>query len=266
MLLRINHTTRYNYAVPATYALQQIRLRPLNCMGQSIMSWDLELEGAEIQAQFNDQFGNCVDLILLQEGAHTVGLSFSGNVETHSTSGVSGTHDEVMPLWFYRRQTALTKAGSGVAKLLEKILPTKSDDLEVLHRLSDLVRERVAYETGQTDTFTTAESALKTGHGVCQDHSHIFISASRELGFPARYISGYLMMNDRVDQEASHAWAEVFVEGLGWVGFDISNGISPDERYVQIARGLDYRDAAPSAGVIIGAQQENLLVSIQVQQ
>jgi len=76
---------------------------------------------------------------------------------------------------------------------------------------------------------------MSAGQGVCQDHTHIFISAARELGYPARYISGYLMMNDRIDQEASHAWAEAYVEGLGWVGFDVSNGISPDERYVQSA-------------------------------
>ncbi len=73
-------------------------------------------------------------------------------------------------------------------------------------------------------------------------------------------------MDDRTQQEASHAWVEVFVEGLGWVGFDVSNGISPDERYVQLAYGLDYNDAAPTRGVTLGAQRENLIVSIQVQQ
>ena len=63
---------------------------------------------------------------------------------------------------------------------------------------------------------------------------------ARALEVPARYVSGYLMMDDRVDQEATHAWAEAFVEGLGWVGFDISNGISPDPRYVRVATGRDY--------------------------
>ena len=101
---------------------------------------------------------------------------------------------------------------------------------------------------------------------MCQDHSHVFLGTVRALGFPARYVSGYLMMNDRVDQDASHAWAEAHVEGLGWVGFDISNGISPDERYVRIARGLDYGDALPAKGVVIGARDETLVVSIQVQQ
>ena len=87
------------------------------------------------------------------------------------------------------------------------------------------------------------------------------------MGVPARYVSGYLMMNDRVDQDASHAWAEAFVQGIGWIGFDVSNQISPDERYVRVATGLDYSEAAPVSGLRIGKQgEEELEVSIQVQQ
>lgn len=61
------------------------------------------------------------------------------------------------------------------------------------------------------------------------------------------------MMDDRVEQEASHAWAEVHVDGLGWVGFDVANGISPDERYVRVATGRDYAEAAPVTGLSWGA-------------
>lgn len=266
MRLKINHTTRYRYGVPAKYALQQIRLRPLTCAAQSVLSWDMTLEGADTQASFTDQFGNKVDLILLQEDTPDVVITFAGEIETHPTSGISGQHNETMPLWFYRRQTELTSCGPAITKLTDTMQPCKPDNIDALHDLSALILSKVLYRAGQTTTCTTAEEALVSKNGVCQDHTHIFTSAARKLGFPARYISGYLMMDDRIDQDASHAWAEVHVDGLGWVGFDVSNGISPDERYVQIARGLDYRDAAPSAGVIIGAQQENLVVSIQVQQ
>ena len=102
------------------------------------------------------------------------------------------------------------------------------------------IEERVVYTFGATHAGTTAEEALLLGSGVCQDHAHVFAAAARELGFPARYVSGYLMMNETVDQAASHAWAEAYVPVLGWVAFDASNGISPDERYVRIAVGRDY--------------------------
>jgi len=73
-------------------------------------------------------------------------------------------------------------------------------------------------------------------------------------------------MNDRIQQDASHAWAEAHIDGLGWVGFDVSNGISPDERYVRIATGLDSRDASPISGVRLGSAAESMIVSLQIQQ
>lgn len=74
------------------------------------------------------------------------------------------------------------------------------------------------------------------------------------------------MMDDRVELDASHAWAEAHLPGLGWVGFDISNGISPDGRYVRVATGLDYRGAAPISGMRYGNAVEDMTVSLQVQQ
>ncbi len=101
---------------------------------------------------------------------------------------------------------------------------------------------------------------------MCQDHAHIFIAAMRHLGHPARYVSGYLMMNDRTQQDATHGWAEAYFDHIGWIGFDVSNGHSPDQRYIRVATGLDYRDAAPVRGMRYGAAQENLVVQLQVQQ
>ena len=113
---------------------------------------------------------------------------------------------------------------------------------------------------------TTAEDALESGQGVCQDHAHILIAAARSLDLPARYISGYLMMEGHPEQTASHAWAEVHLNGLGWVGFDAANKICPDDRYVRIASGLCYRDAAPISGLIHGEAKETLKVSVTVEQ
>ena len=83
---------------------------------------------------------------------------------------------------------------------------------------------------------------------------------------PARYVSGYLMLDDGPVQDASHAWAEAHVDGIGWIGFDVSNAISPDARYVRVATGLDYLDAAPISGLRFGPGSETLNVDIEVQQ
>ena len=113
---------------------------------------------------------------------------------------------------------------------------------------------------------TSAESAMEIGAGVCQDHTHAFIAVARLLGFSARYVSGYLSSGDGQISEATHAWAEVYVGNLGWVGFDVSNGISPDERYIKIATGFDYLDVVPISGIRIGDGKEQISTEIKFSQ
>jgi transglutaminase-like putative cysteine protease len=150
--------------------------------------------------------------------------------------------------------------------LIASVRRSDGDTLAMLHALSAAIRGSVDYQTGVTTVDTTAEESVNEGLGVCQDHAHIFIGAARALDVPARYVSGYLMMDDRIEQEATHAWAEAHVDGLGWVGFDISNGISPDTRYVRVATGRDYAEAAPITGISFGAAQEELRVALAVEQ
>jgi transglutaminase-like putative cysteine protease len=114
---------------------------------------------------------------------------------------------------------------------------------------------------------TTAAEAFALKRGVCQDATHIFITAARHLGIPARYIGGHFYRQDDVTaQDAGHAWAEAFVEKLGWVGFDPTNGISPTEAHVRVATGLDYLGAAPVRGTRYGGGGESLKVAVQVEQ
>jgi transglutaminase-like putative cysteine protease len=138
--------------------------------------------------------------------------------------------------------------------------------LEKLHALLGAVRDRVEYVTGATDTHTSAAEALADGKGVCQDHAHIFVAAARSLGIPARYVTGYLVLDGQDTADAHHAWAEAWVENLGWVGFDVANRVCPTERYVRLATGLDAGYAAPIIGSRRGGSVEKLDVSVRVQQ
>jgi transglutaminase-like putative cysteine protease len=266
MLLRITHRTEYSYDAPVAYALQRLRLFPASGALQAVRSWNLAVEGAREEVRFADQFGNDTRLLSVEGAPHAIVVEASGEVETQDRAGVSGPHAGFAPFWLFRRETPLTKAGAGVRALADEAAGGSGPELETLHGLLKAVTGRLRYTPGTTGTATSAEEALALGAGVCQDHSHVFVAAARLLGFPARYVSGYLMMDDTVEQAASHAWAEAHVAGLGWVGFDAANGISPDERYVRIATGRDYRDAAPVSGIRLGQAQENLAVAITVEQ
>ena len=247
------------------HALQRLRLTPKETQGQTILNWEMEYQNAHEELHYEDQNCNTVTLVAVDSGATEVVITCRGTVDTEDNAGVIGKHSGHLPLWSFLAQTKLTKPGPHMRALMRELDP-EGDKLDYLHALSALIRERVTYETGRTGVDTMAEKAVENGFGVCQDHAHIFIGAARAADIPARYVSGYLMMDDRIEQEATHAWAEAHIEGLGWVGFDISNGISPDPRYVRVATGRDYRDAAPVTGISFGATEEMLTVDIAVEQ
>lgn len=266
MRLNISHLTRYHYDEPVPFAVQQLRLTPKSAHGQSVLSWQVEVEGGSVEVEYEDHHLNVVQLVSFEPGRTDITVRCRGEVETVDNAGILGAHRGNAPLWLYQRSTALTRPGAGIRRLVRDLGTDFESDVARLHALSGHVAESVAYRTGTTDALTDAESALESGAGVCQDHAHIFITAARHMGYPARYVGGYLMMNDRVDQDAGHAWAEVHVPALGWVAFDVSNGISPDARYIRVATGLDYSDCAPTTGLRRGSANEHMIVSLQVQQ
>lgn len=266
MLLHIEHTTTYQYSAPVDYGLQQIRLTPKERAGQKVVRWDIDIEGGKKELSFSDHNANIVNLVSILPGQDRIVIRCSGEVEVMESSGVIGKHRGFMPLWAFKQESLLTQPGANVRALLDELGSDFDNDIARGHALSALIIKNMPYETGQTDADTSAEMALVAGHGVCQDHAHVFLSAMRLLGYPARYVSGYLMMNDREDQDATHAWAEAHMDGIGWVGFDVSNGYSPDERYVRVATGLDYTDASPISGMRFGNTVEKMDVQLQVQQ
>lgn len=265
MKLRITHKTLYSYDAPVNYGLQQIRLTPQSDPHQTVNSWSLSIEGGAEELSYQDQYGNACTLVQVTEGAREVVLTVAGEVETHSSNGIYGQIYGIAPLWHFLQDTPATEAGKGIAGL-SRMISGSGDTLGEIHALSHAILKAVPYTHGVTNVDSTAEQALAAGGGVCQDHAQILIAALRHAGVPARYVSGYLLLDDRVDQDASHAWAEAHLDGLGWVAFDVSNGISPDERYVRLAAGRCARDAAPISGMRMGPSAETLEVSLEVQQ
>lgn len=266
MRLSIRHTTRYEFNQPISHGLQRLRLKPKSTQGQIVVDWNMDLEGARVEVEYEDEHHNRTTLVTVESGATTLVMACNGLVDTADNNGILGRHSGNMPLWAFLAQTPLTKPGPRIRAIASALDADRTRPLDMLHALSSDVLAAVAYEIGFTGTATTAEEAVTAGHGVCQDHAQIFCGAARLLGIPARYVSGYLMMNDRIDQEAGHAWAEAHLDDLGWVGFDVSNGISPDARYVRVATGRDYREAAPVTGISYGAGESTLAVSLAVEQ
>lgn len=262
MKISVRHATTYRYDQSVNYSVQSLRMTPQSCGSQTIESWEIKAPGIEKAASFEDGFGNIVHLLTVSEPHDAITIEVAGIVETKDTAGVVSGLKEIAPEGLFFRETKLTKLDDAIRKLAGE--SKGDDDLARLHDLMALIRDRIAYRTGETKSTTAAAEALSQGSGVCQDHAHVFIAAARSIGFPARYISGYLWATEGEPGEAQHAWAEALIPDLGWVGFDVSNGISPDPHYVRIACGLDYDYAAPVRGSRRGGGGESLDVIVEV--
>jgi transglutaminase-like putative cysteine protease len=265
MLISVRHVTRYVYAEPVSYTVQSLRLTPASFKGQRIADWQVRATGCPNPLEFRDGFGNTVQLVTVGTPHSELTVEAGGTVETEDCNGVVAGLAKSIPPRVFLRETPQTRPDAAIRALAQSV-PGTGGAVERLHALAGAVRDRVEYVKGATDAHTGAAEALGDGKGVCQDHAHIFISAARTLGIPTRYVTGYLVLDDTDPANATHAWAEAYVEALGWVGFDVANRICPTDRYVRLACGLDAGYAAPIVGSRRGGVGESLNVSVAVQQ
>lgn len=265
MRIRIHQETSYRYEAAANYSMQVLRLRPVDSGSQKVLSWRFTAPSFATVTESRDAYGNVLQTLYIERLHDEVTLAVHGEVETEDTGGVLRGSPEPFPPVFYLRQTELT-APDDTIRALAAAAEAAADGtpLDLAHGLMGAVRDALDYRIGETHAATTAAEALAHGYGVCQDHTHVFISAARHLGLPARYVSGYLWVEGDVEYEASHAWAEAYIEDLGWVGFDVANRMCPTDAHVRVACGLDYLETAPARGVRRGGGEEKMEIRLKV--
>jgi transglutaminase-like putative cysteine protease len=260
--LLIRHQTLYTYEGGASHAAMLLKLRPRDHDGQKVVRWSVEVNDEPVENFAWNGYGDAEALWVGHGHMDMVKIVASGLVITKDRAGVVTGLPAIQPAIFLR-ETPLTKADDAIRALADG--QEGEGALALLHALSARVHETVAYRSGTTSAESTAMEALAQRSGVCQDHAHIFISATRAAGIPARYVAGYMIANK--DAEAlheTHGWAEAFVEGLGWVGFDPSNGICVTSAYVRLATGTDAHDAAPIRGSVRAAGEIGIDADVRI--
>lgn len=267
MRLHIAHSTVYQYDPPASGAIQLLRLTPRNHDGQYVVRWRIDVSPDVRLSAREDAFGNMTHVFSATGPFRQLTVAVDGDVETHGTDGVVRGTVERFPPSLYLRETALTQADAAIVNLAEEIRVVGGGAaLATLHALLERLHGEMTYDLALTNTPMTAAEAFAGKRGVCRDLTHVFLAAARCLAIPARYVAGYMQIEDGTDQEAGHAWAEAFVPDLGWVGFDPANGLCPTDAHVRVAIGLDLLGAAPVRGSRYGAGSESLEVAIRVGQ
>ena len=265
MLLNIEHKTRYEYSETISGVIQSTKLTPSAYNGLKIINWDVNRSCGEDGISYTDSQGNIIKTYSNYEAISDIEFIVFGKVETANTNGIFTSETDKINPHSYLRNTNLTEPNSEIIDLALSSNEVSNDQIEVSHDLLINIAKVVEYTPYTTNTFTTAAESLKQKKGVCQDQAHIMISAARYLGIPARYINGYMHNNMNSSEfQSTHAWAELFFQNLGWVGFEPTNKCCPDERYIRVSCGLDANYAAPIKGITYGASSEKLKIKVDI--
>jgi transglutaminase-like putative cysteine protease len=282
MLLEIRHVTQYHYAEPVRESVIELWMQPQKGARQRLVSFELDLEPSAQLFSYADTYGNAVYHFDVPQPHEELTIVARSAVETQASTALpaqldKGEWDRLRSDFvrgecfdFLRDSAFVTDTERLKAFVAEHRLDELKvrDPLGAVRELNQIIYDAFGYEAGVTGADSHIDDALEAKRGVCQDFAHIMIAICRGWGLPARYVSGYLFTDrkhhDRSDPDATHAWVEVFLPSLRWVGFDPTNNVLAEERHVAVAVGRDYGDVPPSRGVYKGEAESQIAVGVTV--
>ncbi len=267
MRIKIRHETSFRYAEPAASALHLLRMTPRPHDGQFVRRWRVNVDTDARLDRSEDAYGNITHLVFLPGPLDHVTITIDGEVDTRNTNGSLRGGVERQPVGLYLRETALTRITPALRRFARQTSAGQGgDQLSTLHALMRGLHKTMTFAPRAAAGERTAGEAFDAKTGIAEDYTHIMLAAARALGRPGRFVSGYYLRADRSDQTTGHAWAEVFIDRLGWIGFDPSEGMCTTDHHVRVAIGCDAREAAPIRGARVGGGEEGLDVAIHIEQ
>jgi len=271
--LQIRHHTGFIYEGLAKSSYNEARMTPRTLPTQTVEQTKLTIRPAVPLFTYTDYFGTHVTAFDIAEVHARLEVESVSTITSWAApvEGAMPWHDLssiefVDRMTEYLMPTRRTIVPSAV--LADVSVWRRAGDIhEAVAAVSDFVRSRVQYVPGATSVTSTASEAWDRGKGVCQDITHITLGMLREMGIPARYVSGYLY--PKVDpqigetiQGQSHAWVEYYAGA--WTGIDPTNGVRHTARHIIVGRGRDYGDVSPLKGIYHGPKSTGAGVVVEI--
>jgi transglutaminase-like putative cysteine protease len=264
MRVSVDHRTTYRFSAAQSRLVQMLRMTPPNSHDQTVASWRIEVDCDARLREGRDGFGNHVTMLYVDGPIDSIEIAVVGDVLTTHSDGVLHGVSEVLPPGLYLRSSPATPPDPAIAAFAAEVAGG-ADRLSALHQLNDAFHQRFAIDLRRPEPALDAGAAFTRNGATPRDMAQMFAVAARSLGVPARYVSGYSVAAflDR-HRPTPHGWAEAYVDGIGWIGFDPCTARCPEEEYVRVAVALDAVGAAPVAGSRLGDGDEELDVDVQV--
>ena len=277
----IRHLTRFRYKQPVSESIMETRMHPRSDHSQRCLAFSLSVSPRCRVFSYRDHYGNNVQhfdipgdheqLVIVAESLveQQIQMDLPAFLAPDAWAALDamvaeGDYGEMLlPSTFAQPTPALLE-------LARKLNAVRRDDpLTVVHELNKSIYEYFEYVPRSTRVDSPIDEAIASRHGVCQDFAHTMIALLRHIGIPARYVSGYLYRgredHDRSLPDASHAWVEVLLPQLDWVGIEPTNDLIAYNRHIRTAVGRDYADVPPTHGVFRGKTESELYVAVHVE-
>jgi transglutaminase-like putative cysteine protease len=277
----IRHLTRFRYSRAISESIMETRMHPRSDSNQHCLTFSLSVSPRCRVFSYRDHLGNNVQHFDIP-GEHTQLVIIAESVvEQQALSDVPsflspdawGALDEMIDsgdYWEMLLPSTFAVETPALTLLASQLGVTRRDDpLMLVHELNQRLFDYFEYVPRHTRVDSPIDEAIVSGKGVCQDFAHTMIALLRHVRIPARYVSGYLYRSredhDRSTPDATHAWVDVLLPHLGWVGFDPTNNLIAHHRHIRTAVGRDYSDVPHTHGIFRGSSDSELYVAVHVE-
>ncbi len=278
MLLNIRHETQLNYSDLISESAMELHMAPRQESDQHRLSFQLAIGPATSVSSYFDWLGNTVHTFAINPFHQQIQIVATTVVETdRQVPNLWGTPDiwpipkEKLDYTYYDflQNGGPVVDGPELLELAASLRPREGASLgKLCLHLMQTIDQKFTYEKGITNAASPITEILRHGRGVCQDFTHLMIGLARTLGIPARYVSGFVHRDgERTRGYAqTHAWCELYVPSMGWIGFDPTNNCLIGSNFVKVAIGRDFRDVPPNRGVYRGSADEKIHVAVDIEE
>jgi transglutaminase-like putative cysteine protease len=279
--LNLQHRTRYRYRTPVNIGRHRLMLRPRESRDVRLISYDLAIKPQAALTWAYDVFGNAVGSAKFQDQTDELVITSTATLELAAVPwpifdiaayAISYpfrySNEEWIDLGPLVNQHYQDPNGQLQNWARGFIASERTDTLSLLKDLSAGVSQYLSYASREDEGTQSPNETLERRIGSCRDYALLFAEAARSLGFGARLVSGYLRPMDNVlgshGAGSTHAWAEIYVPGAGWIAFDPTNGTMGGFNLIPVAVVRDISLAVPVAGGFVGSSDALIDMSVEV--
>jgi transglutaminase-like putative cysteine protease len=270
-MLRIEHRFAFSYDGYISESFLELRVQPKATAAQTVASFSLAVGPPTRVFRYRDWNDNLAHHFTVTKFHDRIEVASRSLVDTHpgrpalttvadipSLDGLPwALHDFLQFDGPVRRTPALHEVDQAIG--VSRTAPLG----EQVAAIGDHLHGEFDYQQHVTRYDSTTDDFLKLRAGVCQDFAHLGLALLRLREIPCRYVSGYVHVERAGRQPSqSHAWIEFYAPSLGWVPFDPTHNVVPDERYVVVGHGRHYDDVPPNRGIYRGSAKEMLAAEV----